>query len=77
MTVNVSILSSGKGVVRVNSYQVTGEETITVPLGTVETYRVSFTGGDAPGTYWIEKAAAHRVMKFGPVGQPVEFARVR
>lgn len=77
VTVNVSILSSGKGVVRVNTYQVMGEETIAIPLGTVETYRVSFTGGDAPGTYWIEKAAAHRVMKFGPVGQPVEFARVR
>ena len=75
--VNVSILASGKGTVRMNTYQVTGEETITVPFGTVETYRVSFTGGDAPGTYWIEKAAPHRVMKFGPVGQPVEFARVR
>ena len=35
VTVNVSILSSGKGVVRVNTYQVTGEETITIPLGTV------------------------------------------
>ena len=77
VTVNVSILSSGKGTLRLNTYQVAGEETITIPLGTVETYRVSFTGGDAPGTYWIEKAAPHRVMKFGPVGQPVEFVRVR
>ena len=56
---------------------VVGEESITVPMGTVETYKVSFTGGEAPGTYWIEKAPAHRVMKFGPAGQPVEFARVR
>lgn len=77
VTVNVSVLASGKGTVRVNSYQVVAEETITVPMGTVETYKVSFTGGEAPGTYWIEKAPTHRVMKFGPVGQPVEFARVR
>lgn len=77
VTVNVSVLASGKGTVRVNSYQVVAEETITVPMGTVETYKVSFTGGEAPGMFWIEKAPAHRVMKFGPVGQPVEFARVR
>lgn len=77
VTVNVSVFASGKGVVGVSTYQVMGEETITIPLGTVETYRVSFTGGEAPGTFWIEKAPAHRVMKFGPVGQPVEFARVR
>ena len=77
VTVNISVFASGKGVVGVSTYQVMGEETITIPMGTVETYRVSFTGGEAPGTFWIEKAPAHRVMKFGPVGQPVEFARVR
>ncbi len=76
-TVNVSVFGSGQGTVRTNTYQVSGEETITIPMGAVETYRVAFTGGDAPGTYWIEKAAAHRVMKFGPAGQPVEFVRVR
>lgn len=77
VTVNISVFASGKGVVGVSTYQVMGEETITIPMGTVATYRVSFTGGEAPGTFWIEKAPAHRVMKFGPVGQPVEFARVR
>lgn len=77
VTVNVSVLASGKGTVLTSTYQVTGEETITIPLGDVETYRVSFTGGEAPGTFWIEKAPAHRVMKFGPAGQPVEFVRVR
>lgn len=75
--IDVSVLASGKGVVQVNSYQVVGEETITIPLGTVETWKVSYTGGEQPGTFWIEKAAPHRVMKFGPATQPVEFARVR
>jgi zinc protease len=75
--VQVSVLQTGKGTVAVYTYEVVGEESITVPMGTVETYKVSFTGGEAPGTYWIEKAPAHRVMKFGPAGQPVEFARVR
>lgn len=76
-TVTISVLQSGKGVVVPYTYKVVGEETITVPMGTVETYKVSFTGGEAPGNFWIEKAPAHRVIKFGPAAQPVEFARVK
>ncbi len=75
--ISVNVLASGKGTVQVNTYTVTGEETLTVPLGTVETFKVSFTGGEQPGTFWIEKAAPHRVMKFGPAGSPIEFVRVR
>lgn len=75
--IQVSVLQTGKGTVAVYTYEVVGEETITVPMGAVETYKVSLTGGEAPGNYWIERAPAHRVIKFGPVGQPVEFARVR
>lgn len=77
LKVPVSVLQTGKGIVTVITYEVVGEETITVPMGTVETYKVQMTGGESPGNYWIEKAPAHRVIKFGPVGQPVEFARVR
>ena len=73
----VAVFTSGKGVVQQLTYKVSGEETLTLAIGAVETYKVSFSGGDAPGTFWIEKAAAHRVMKFGPAGQPVEFVRVR
>lgn len=75
--IEVSVHLSGKGVVQTYTYQVIGEESITIPMGTVEVYKVSFTGGEQPGTFWIEKAAAHRVMKFGPASQPIEFARVR
>ncbi len=72
-----SVLLSGKGTVATFTYQVVGEETITVPMGAVETYKVSSTGGEQPGTYWIEKAPAHRIIKFGPQGTPIEFVRVR
>ena len=46
-------------------------------LGPVETFKVSRTGGDQGANYWIEKAPAHRVIKFGPVAQPVEFVNFR
>ncbi len=76
--IKVQVLSTGKGVVQQRSYRVSGDETLTLAIGSVETYRVSASGGDSPGTYWIEKAAPHRVMKFGPVGgPPIEFVRAR
>lgn len=75
--VQVSVLLSGKGMVQVRSFEVAGEETVNVPLGAIETYRVTMSGGDQPGTFWIEKAPAHRVIKFGPASQPVEFVRVK
>ncbi len=76
--IKVQVLSSGKGVVQQRSLRVTGEETLALAIGSIETYRVSATGGDSPGTYWIEKAAPHRLMKFGPVGgPPIEFVRAK
>ncbi|MBX7118466.1 MAG: insulinase family protein [Gemmatimonadaceae bacterium] len=73
----LSVFESGKGVAQVRTFEVVGEETVTVPMGTVETFRVQMSGADQPAVYWIEKAAAHRVIKFGPGTQPIEFARVR
>jgi hypothetical protein len=73
----VSVFGSGKGTVQLVTYTVTGEETLTLPMGEVATYRVAFSGGESPGTFWIEKDPAHRVMKFGPAGQPIEFVRAR
>lgn len=76
-TVQVSVFASGKGVVEQRTFRVMSEEAVSVPLGTFAAYRVSYEGGEAPGTYWIESAAPHRVLKFGPAGVPLEFVRVR
>jgi predicted Zn-dependent peptidase len=71
------VFASGKGVLERRTLAVEAEEAITVPAGTFPAYRVSYTGGEAPGTYWIEVAAPHRVLKFGPAQLPLEFVRVR
>ncbi len=76
-TINVSVFASGKGVLEARSFRVMSEETIIVPAGTFAAYRVAYEGGEAPGTYWIEVDAPHRVLKFGPAAVPLEFVRVR
>lgn len=73
----VTVFASGKGKAEERTFRVVAEEAVTVPLGTFAAYRVAYTGGDAPGTYWIEMAAPHRLLKFGPAGAPLEIVRVR
>ncbi|MBA3852885.1 MAG: hypothetical protein C0503_00630 [Gemmatimonas sp.] len=76
-TIELSVFASGRGVVERRTFRVEGVEVVNLPIGAVAAYRVSYAGGEAPGTYWIEQAAPHRVLKFGPAGVPLEFVRVR
>ena len=75
--VEVAVFASGRGVVERRTFRVEAVEVVNIPLGAFAAYRVSYTGGEAPGTYWIERDAPHRVLKFGPAGVPLEFVRVR
>lgn len=74
---DLSVFSSGRGVVEPRSLRVMGREALTVPAGTFDAWRVAYEGGEAPGVYWIEVAAPHRVLKFGPASVPLEFVRVQ
>ncbi|MBX3132629.1 MAG: insulinase family protein [Gemmatimonadaceae bacterium] len=76
-TVEVNVFLSGRGTVERRTLRVDGQEVVTVPAGTFGAYRVQLVGGDAAGTYWIEVAQPHRVLKFGPAGVPLEIVRVR
>jgi zinc protease len=75
--VEVAVFASGRGVVERRTFRVEAVEVVNIPLGAFAAYRVSYSGGEAPGTYWIERDAPHRVLKFGPAGVPLEFVRVR
>jgi hypothetical protein len=74
-----AVFASSEGTVQSRTLEVVGEGTVTLRSGgdPIAAYQVQSTGGQAPGTFWIEKAAPHRVLKFGPVGQPLEFVRVK
>ncbi len=72
----LNVLTS-KGAVQPRTYAVSGEEPVTIAGAAVPAFKVSVSGGEAPVVIWIEKAAPHRVLKIGPVGQPIEFVRVK
>ncbi|MBX3173150.1 MAG: insulinase family protein [Gemmatimonadaceae bacterium] len=76
-SISVSVLATGKGTVERRTFRVLGEEVVTTPLGAFAAFRVSYEGGEAPGTYWIESSGQHRILKFGPTGVPLEFVRER
>ncbi len=73
----VSVFQSGKGAPMTMTLTVSAEESVTVPAGTFAVWKVDATGGEQPVTFWIEKAAPHRVVKIGMVGAPVEFRLVK
>ncbi|MDA1080718.1 MAG: insulinase family protein [Gemmatimonadetes bacterium] len=54
-----------------------GEETVTVPAGSFDAWKVDLTGGEQALTFWIEKAAPYRLVKLGFVGAPIEMRLVR
>jgi hypothetical protein len=67
LTVNVL---TGAGAIQAMTVTVDGEETIEVPAGTFETYRLR-QGGQAPMTVWVTKSAPHIVVKRELAAQPV------
>jgi hypothetical protein len=73
----VPVFQSGKGTVTIFTLTVSAEESVTVPAGTFDTYKVDVTGGEQPSTFWIEKAASHRVVKLAIVGAPIEVQLVK
>ena len=65
----VSAFSAGKGTVSPLTLTVVGTESVTVPAGTFEAYRVEQSGGDQPVVYFIATAAPNRLVKMVVAGQ--------
>ncbi|HJU64908.1 MAG TPA: hypothetical protein VJ596_04490, partial [Gemmatimonadaceae bacterium] len=66
------VFRSGQGKLQQLTLAVAGTESITVPAGTMEVYRVDVTGGDRPSTFYITTAAPHRLAKIVVSGAPLE-----
>lgn len=56
---------------------VSGTETVEVPAGSFEVYRVEMASEGTVMTLYVTTTAPHTVVKMAPVGQPVEFVLVR
>lgn len=73
----VQMFQSGKGATVPVQLAVTGEESVTVPAGTFDAWKVDYTGAEQAVTFWIQKAAPYRLVKLGFTGQPVEIRLVK
>lgn len=72
----LSVLDPAEGTTNPVTLEVSGTETLTVPAGTFEVYRVEMTAGATAMTLYITTSAPHRPVKMAPAGQPVEFVLV-
>jgi zinc protease len=69
----VQAFSSATGAVQQLTLAVAGKESVTVPAGTFDAYRVDLSGGERGTTFYVSVAEPHRVLKISPVGAPIEF----
>jgi zinc protease len=74
---SVNAFDGGSGAIQQLTLSVAGTESVTVPAGTFQAYRVEMTGGQTPVTMYVTTAAPHRLVKLAPGGQPVEIVLVK
>lgn len=75
--VQIPVFQSGKGAAVTMTLTVVGEEEVKVPAGTFAAWKVEMSGSEQPGTFWIEKSGAHRLLKLAIAGAPIEIVRAK
>jgi zinc protease len=76
-TIALSVFSSGDGTTKVHTFKVGASESVTVPAGTFQAYRIEVSGGSAPAVMHVSTETPRRIVKIEVVGQPVAFELVR
>jgi predicted Zn-dependent peptidase len=76
-TLTVNAFSSGQAAAQVITVKVGAPESVTVPAGTFDAFKVDLTGGQAPVTMWITAAAPRRIVKIAPGGAPLVIELVK
>ena len=77
VTFSVPVVSSGKGTIESFVASVSGKQTVTVPAGTFETWRVALVGPKYALDADVTTAPPYRVVRFGPRGMPMESQLVK
>ena len=72
----VPVFASGQGTSKVMTVAVNGSESVTVPAGTFDAWKVDVTGGQVPVTFWVSRSTP-RVVKMGFAGAPMAFELVK
>ncbi len=76
-TFALSVFSSGEGTTKVYTFKVGAAESVTVPAGTFQAYRIEVSGASAPSIMHVTAGTPRRLVKIEVVGQPVVFELVR
>jgi len=67
----VSFYSPSDGTVKALTFKVGALESVVVPAGTFQAYRIAVTGSRVPFTVYVSAAAPRRVVKTEYLGQPL------
>ena len=68
-----TLFSSGQNKLIPMTLTVTGRDTVDVPAGRFDAWRVAVAGGPAPLAVFVTTAAPRRVVRIEVVGSPLEF----
>ena len=72
----VPVFHSGRNRLGELRLRVTGAQTVEVPAGSFETFRVEGSGDDVPLVFFVESTAPHRLVRIEITGSPVEVVRL-
>ncbi len=76
-TINVGVFSSSSGTEKVMTVKVGAAESVTVPAGTFDAYRLDVAGGQAPMVFYVTTTTPRRILKIEVVGAPFVFELVQ
>lgn len=76
-TFHVTLFSTGEGTAKPYTFKVGTPESVTVPAGTFQAYRIEVTGSQSPFVIHVTTEAPRRVVRTEIVGQPVVFELVK
>lgn len=72
-----NVFSGGQNESRIVTLKVIGTETVTLPGGPTEAFKVEMSGGWQGAMFWVTTAAPHRLVKISIANTPVEIVRVK
>jgi hypothetical protein len=76
-TIALGVFSSADATVKVLSVKVGPPESVTVPAGTFDAYRLDIAGGQAPYVFHVTTATPRRIVRIEIVGAPFLFELVK
>jgi zinc protease len=76
-TFTLGVFASGKGQTQIMQVKVANGDTVTVPAGTFQTWRLDISGGQVPIAMYVAKDTPRRIVKIEFVGAPFVFELVK